>query len=197
MNFYVIDHQPLMALGLARVLRNLKPYSQVIKLERVSQLHPAVVIHGEPHLIVFDLLVPGVKTADTLRALRRDYPHAAIVVFSDLVDEKLEQTCREAGADAFLNKTLRLIALHRHLRLSLVKRFPDEANRLRPKPLRITGRQVQLLHTIEYGMSNVDIAQALCLSPHTVKVHLWRLFHRFEVRNRLQLIRYAHENGLF
>ena len=67
MNFYVIDPHPLMAQGLARVLRNLKPYAQVITLDRVSQLHPAVVVHGEPCLIVLDLLVPGVKPDVTLR----------------------------------------------------------------------------------------------------------------------------------
>ena len=197
MNFYVIDPYPLMAQGLARVLRNLKPYARVIPLERVSQLHAAVVMHGEPCLIVLDLLVPGVKADLTVKELRASYPKASIIVFSELMTSELEKICETSGADGFLHKNIKIAALHKQIRQTLVRRFPIEANQFRLKPLRMTGRQIQLLHTIEYGMSNIDIAEALSLSPHTVKVHLWRLFQRFEVRNRLQLVRYAHDNGLF
>lgn len=197
MNFYVIDHHPLMAQGLSRVLRNIRPYCQVVTMERVSQLHGAVVQHGEPHLIVFDLLVPGVKAEATITSLRAEYPEAAIVIFSELQTASLEAVCLNAGADAFMGKSMRLLNLHRRFQQVLAQKFPNEATQMRAKPLRMTSRQVQLLHTIEYGMSNADIAQSLSLSPHTVKVHLWRLFHRFDVRNRLQLVRYAHDNGLF
>ena len=62
--------------------------------------------------------------------------------------------------------------------------------------MRLTTRQLQLVLTVEAGLSNEAIAQALQLSPHTVKVHLWRLFRRFGVNNRLQLVRHAHQNGL-
>ena len=197
MNFYVIDHHPLMAQGLARILLNIRPHCKVISIERVSQLHSAVLLNGEPCLIVFDLLVPGVKPEATLTDLKREYPDAALVVFSDLATYSLEQACMAAGADAFMSKAVKLTQLHRQLRQVLIRKFPDQSAQLRLKPLRMTSRQVQLLHTIENGMSNADIAQSLCLSPHTVKVHLWRLFHRFDVRNRLQLVRYAHDNGLF
>lgn len=197
MNFYVIDHHPLMGQGLARVLRNVRPYSNVVTLERVSQLNATVVEHGPPQLIVLDILVPGVKTENTVAALRAEYEDAAIVLFSALHTPDLEKSWCAAGADAFLGKQMRLTNLHRRFRSILSKKFPDAAEQLRPKPLRMTPRQVQILHTIEYGMSNADIAESLNLSPHTVKVHLWRLFNRFEVHNRLQLVRYAHDHGLF
>lgn len=197
MRFYVIDHHPLMALGLTRLLRNLCPYSHITAVERMSLLQPAVVLGGEPHLIVFDLLVPGIKNPATLQELRAHYPHSVIVVFTELNAPDLEQNCIAAGADVVLSKGTKLLPLQRHLAKALAQRFPNDAAQVRSKPLRLTARQTQLLHTIEYGMSNADIASLLSLSPHTIKVHLWRMFQRFHVNNRLQLIRFAHDNGLF
>lgn len=197
MNFYLVDHHPLMSEGLARLLRNLRPRCQIVPLQRMSQLNAAVVIHGDPHLIVFDLLVPGVKAAETIAVLRQDHPSAAIVVFSNIRTDRLEHQCMEAGGDLFLTKNAKVSVIHRELRQVLTRRFPAEQAQLRVKPMRITSRQAQLLHTIEVGMSNADIARVLSLSPHTIKVHLWRLFQRFQVSNRLQLVRFAHENGLF
>ena len=43
--------------------------------------------------------------------------------------------------------------------------------------------------------SNRDIADKLAISEHTVKVHLWRLFRRLQVKNRSQAVHYARRHG--
>jgi len=45
-------------------------------------------------------------------------------------------------------------------------------------------------------MSNRDIAETLQISEHTVKVHLWRLFKRFNVKSRSQATHLARTHGL-
>jgi DNA-binding NarL/FixJ family response regulator len=39
---------------------------------------------------------------------------------------------------------------------------------------------------LDRGLSNRDIATELEISEHTVKVHLWRLFRRLNVKSRSQ-----------
>ena len=46
------------------------------------------------------------------------------------------------------------------------------------------------------GMSNREIAEALQISEHTVKVHLWRLFRRLNVKSRSQASHLARTAGL-
>jgi DNA-binding NarL/FixJ family response regulator len=53
-------------------------------------------------------------------------------------------------------------------------------------PTKLSKRQKQLLLLLDRGLSNRDIATELEISEHTVKVHLWRLFRRLNVKSRSQ-----------
>lgn len=196
MNIFIIDHHPLAAEALTRMLRNICPPAQIFSMERLSQLHPMTVVHGEANVIIVDLLVPGLKSGITLERLREDYPRATIVVFSGITGDRLAQDCLVAGADLFLYKGTKIQALYRQFSKVLQTQFPDHARQIRIKPLSLTARQMQLLFAIRNGATNSDMAQMLHLSPHTIKVHLWRLFQRFDVKSRTQLIRYASDHGL-
>ena len=55
-------------------------------------------------------------------------------------------------------------------------------------------RAVQLLEMLEQGWSNKQVADALNLSEHTVKVHFWRLFNRIGVTSRGQALRWWRDN---
>jgi DNA-binding NarL/FixJ family response regulator len=49
---------------------------------------------------------------------------------------------------------------------------------------------------LDRGLSNRDIAEELQISEHTVKVHLWRLFRRLNVKSRSQASHLARMRGL-
>ena len=70
---------------------------------------------------------------------------------------------------------------------------PEEAD---GAPTKLSKRQKQLILMLDQGLSNRDIAEALGISEHTVKVHLWRLFKRIGVNSRTQMLHYARVNGL-
>jgi DNA-binding NarL/FixJ family response regulator len=63
-------------------------------------------------------------------------------------------------------------------------------------PQKLSKRQKQLLIMLDKGMSNRDIADELKISEHTVKVHLWRLFRRMDVKSRSQASHLARLQGL-
>lgn len=59
----------------------------------------------------------------------------------------------------------------------------------------LTRREREILELVTTGASNNDIARSLCLSPHTIKTHLYNLFRKLDVDNRLQAANWAKENG--
>jgi DNA-binding NarL/FixJ family response regulator len=61
---------------------------------------------------------------------------------------------------------------------------------------KLSKRQKQLLILLDKGLSNRDIAEELKISEHTVKVHLWRLFRRLNVKSRSQASHLARTQGL-
>jgi DNA-binding CsgD family transcriptional regulator len=53
---------------------------------------------------------------------------------------------------------------------------------------KISKREEEVIHELCAGKSNKEIAQALFISLQTVKDHIYRVYQKTEVRNRVQLI---------
>lgn len=60
----------------------------------------------------------------------------------------------------------------------------------------ITARELQILRCLQTGSSNQEIAENLFISEYTVKSHLYQIFKKLSVRNRLQAIAWADQNLL-
>ncbi|MFC1788410.1 response regulator transcription factor [Thermodesulfobacteriota bacterium] len=59
---------------------------------------------------------------------------------------------------------------------------------------KLTERQIEILALIAVGATNDEIADRLCISPHTVKTHLYKIFKKINVPNRVQAALWAAKN---
>ena len=51
---------------------------------------------------------------------------------------------------------------------------------------KLTERQTEILALVAVGATNEEIADQLCISPYTVKTHLYKIFRKINVPNRIQ-----------
>jgi LuxR family transcriptional regulator, positive regulator of biofilm formation len=58
----------------------------------------------------------------------------------------------------------------------------------------LTERQTEILAMVAVGFTNEEIADSLCISPHTVKSHLYKIFKKINVPNRVQASLWAAKN---
>ena len=58
----------------------------------------------------------------------------------------------------------------------------------------LTSREVDVLVAIKQGRSNEMIAEELCISPHTVKTHVYRIFKKIKVSSRLQAANWSSQH---
>jgi DNA-binding NarL/FixJ family response regulator len=105
MSLFVIDDHPLVRQAIGMLLRRLRPTSVVVELEKFSELPAAIIKHGTPELFVLDLLLPGVKGTSAVHDTKAMYPEVPLVVLSAMPAGEAEETCIEAGADLYIEKS--------------------------------------------------------------------------------------------
>jgi LuxR family transcriptional regulator, positive regulator of biofilm formation len=49
----------------------------------------------------------------------------------------------------------------------------------------LTMREREVLYLVATGLTNMDIAKRLCISPHSVKTHTYNIYKKINVSNRL------------
>jgi DNA-binding CsgD family transcriptional regulator len=52
---------------------------------------------------------------------------------------------------------------------------------------KISNREQEIIHLILEGLSNSDIEKRLYISPHTVKNHIYNIYQKLGVKNRVQI----------
>jgi len=119
-----------------------------------------------------------------------------------------------AGASGFLLKggqpsellsAIRLVAAGESLLApSITKRLiaayvaqPEQAETVTPEGLdELSPRELEVLGLVARGSTNREIADALFLSPLTVKTHVSRILTKLRARDRVQLVVIAYQAGL-
>ncbi len=59
--------------------------------------------------------------------------------------------------------------------------------------IQLTSREREILKMIKEGMSNSAVSESLCLSEHTVKSHLYNIYKKIGVRNRMEASNWARD----
>ena len=195
MSLYIIDDHPLVRQAIAMLLRRMRPASKVIELEKFSELQAAIIKNGDPELFVLDLLLPGVKGTSAVREVKTMYGEIPLVVISSMPAGEAEETCIEAGADLYLEKSTPAAEISSAIQ-GLFAAEGGEEESVVVGETKLSKRQKQLIVMLDRGLSNRDIAAELDISEHTVKVHLWRLFRRLDVKSRTQTLHFARQHGL-
>ena len=195
MSMYIIDDHPLVRQAIAMLLRRMRPASKVIELEKFSELQAAIIKNGDPELFVLDLLLPGVKGTSAVKEIKTMYATVPLAVISSMPAGEAEETCIEAGADIYIEKSTPANEISSAIQGLFAAENGDEEVVVVGET-KLSKRQKQLIVMLDRGLSNRDIAAELEISEHTVKVHLWRLFRRLDVKSRTQTLHFARMNGL-
>jgi DNA-binding NarL/FixJ family response regulator len=184
MSIFVIDDHPLMREAIGGLIRRLRPSAKVVEIERMSNIAKMVAEHGEAELVCLDLKMPDTNGVSAVREIRQLMPDTVIVVVSASSASDYAELTREVGADAYVEKSAGAQEIGRVLREYFTDEVEDGSAPV--VPTKLSKRQKQLLLLLDRGLSNRDIATELEISEHTVKVHLWRLFRRLNVKSRSQ-----------
>ncbi len=151
-----------------------------------------------PDVILLDLRLPDMLAPELIGVLRRILPEARIVIFTAYPDHPAVCAALEAGAcgivakDAARTDLAAVIvgAIHGEESSAVHRSVPNRARTM------VGRREYDVLRRVAIGETNQEIAEAMNLSPNTVKAYLRNLMQKLDARNRVEAISRAREAGL-
>jgi DNA-binding NarL/FixJ family response regulator len=211
----LVDDQPLLSLGFRLILEAQTDITVVG--EAGDGAHAVAMTRAlRPDVVLMDVRMPVLDgIAATERIVGQGTARVLVLTTFDL-DEYVYAALR-AGASGFLLKDVPpaelITAIHavaggqavvapvvtRRLLDRFIPHLPGPADGRGPGDElveRLTGRERETLDLVARGLSNAEIAAALTLSEATVKAHVGRLLTKLGLRDRVQIVVFAYENGL-
>ena len=205
----IVDDQPLMRAGFKSVL---EASGQVDVVGEAATGAEAIeqARRLDPDVVLMDVRMPDM---DGIEATRRMPQQKVLILTTFGLDEYIIEALR-AGASGFLLKdapvddllgAVRAVAAgDAQLSPAVTKRLLDQVARRLPAAVdrddalleELTTREREVLRLLAVGMSNAEIAEALVVSEATVKTHVSSVLGKLGLRDRVQAVIYAYENGL-
>ncbi|MCL2419267.1 MAG: response regulator transcription factor [Conexibacteraceae bacterium] len=167
-----------------------------------------------PDIVLMDLRMPRMDGIEATRLLRERMPEIGVIALTTYADDESVLGALRAGARGYLTKDassedIRAAILCvasgsatidpavQHLVVAALASGPAQTEAPLPTlPDELTPREAEVLVLIAEGLSNVEIAARLQVSPTTVKSHINHMFGKAGIRDRAQAVNYAYRTGL-
>lgn len=178
-------------------------------------------ITGELPALHKEIAAGGKRTVVLIDAMERDFERAlvelvslegwetysvAVALFNMMNGRSIERKAFMKGASGFFYRQDSLQTLLNGLdallhgeawiphRLLTEIAFNKRGSPGGPDSAALTKRELDVLALVGSGASNEQIGEKLCISPHTVKTHVYNVFKKLQVPNRLQAALWAEKN---
>lgn len=207
----VADDHRLFRQGLIGLMKTRRDLVEVVGEAATGSEAVRLAQYLRPDLVLMDITMPGGDGLHAARVIRQTLPDVAVVMLTaSELDEHLYEAVR-LGAAGYLLKNLDAeelfdllvgvargeAALTRAMAARLLKNVAQHAaHSAETGAEALTEREVEVLRLVARGASNPQIAETLCITVNTVKVHLRNILDKLRLDNRTQAAAYAVEAGL-
>jgi len=163
-----------------------------------------------PDILVLDISMPDLDGISVTRQLRAQHSELKILILTLHEDKALLREAIKSGASGYILKRAAESELISAIQIVMRGDMYVEPSMLRdliddqPRPTHknrdsldlLTPREIDVLKLIVQGYTNRQIGEELCISIRTVEGHRANLSDKLGTRSRVELVRYAREQGL-
>jgi len=206
----LVDDQTLVRMGF-RMLLDAEPGIRVVgeAADGIEALELATL--EKPDVVLMDVRMPGLDGIAATRELLRLSPESRVIILTTFDLDEYAFDGLRAGASGFLVKDTRPVELLAAVRAvangdaavssRVTRRMLDLFGSRLPGPAsgdldRLTPREREILVAIGEGLTNGEIGERFVLTESTVKTHVGRVLLKLDLRDRVQAVIFAYENGL-
>jgi DNA-binding NarL/FixJ family response regulator len=195
-----VEDHPIFREGLATIIES-QPDLELVA--QATNARDALVVFRThvPHITLMDLRLPDGTGVEVLRAIRREYPKARVIMLTSSESDGEIQQALKAGAAAYVLKStpraelfgaIRAVhAGHRYVATDVAARL---AKHIGEDDL--TERELQVLRLMQDGARNKQIADQLTIAETTVNFHIKNIVDKLQAKDRTHAVVIAIRRGL-
>lgn len=210
MKIVIADDHVLIREGLQRALTSLDDDIETVQacdrptlLEQLNQ-------HNDIKIILMDLFMPGANGFELLNYVCTTYAHIPVIVISGAEEPHNMRKAIDNGASGFIPKSASTEIMLSAIKLvsnggvyippdmlkPVKKNHVSMIDETRDAAVKLTRRQKEVLELMARGMSNKEVARALEISEHTIKIHVTAILKLLNAENRTEAVVMAHNAGI-
>ncbi len=203
---FLIDDHALVRLGLSKILSRFENIKILADFSSATEAL-ATLNQNQPDIVLCDISLPEMDGIEFTKKAKDKYPELKVIMLSSHKEEFYVLKSVEAKADGFLHKDVlenELIeAINRvHQGGSFYSQDISQiiinsfVNGDKPSIPQLSAREKEVLHFLVEGLSNKEIADKLYISSKTVDNHRANILKKLNLKNNVQLVRFAIEHKL-
>ena len=158
----------------------------------------------QPDILLLDIQMPGKSGIELAGIVHKKYPAVKMIALTNIeilyqVKKMMRQGCmgymlKDVDADTLFSAIHKVYngeqVIHDKIKPQINRSFfSNNSNQL------ITQREIEVIQLIAEEYTTNEIADKLCLSPHTIENHRNRILLKLDVKNTAGLVKKAMENG--
>jgi DNA-binding NarL/FixJ family response regulator len=210
----VVDDQALVRAGFRMILENADDMEVVGEAGDGAEAATAA-MERQPDVVLMDVRMPEVDGVEATRRICAQDERIRVLILTTFDLDEYVYAALHAGASGFLLKdtlapdlltAIRVVArgdavVAPSVTRRLLNRYIGATPAVAPTaPLvpvtTVTDREREVLTLVAQGLTNAEIAGRLYLSEGTVKTHVHRILTKLSLRDRIQAVIYAYEQGI-
>jgi len=204
----IVDDHTVVRKGL-RTLLDSEPGMEVVgeAANGDQALHRARSL--SPDVVLMDLVMPGKDGIQAIRDIRAEMPDIRILVLTSFGEDSRIVSAVQAGAlgyilkdtspaellDAIRDVSRGRPSMHPAVTMALLSELRHETSDNASEEA-LSPREVEILKLVAQGLTNLEIAQRLCIAERTVSTHVSNILGKLQLDNRTQAALYALRQGL-
>lgn len=152
-------------------------------------------------IVLSDIGLPGVSGIEGTLMIRKKAPECQVLMLTVFDDTDNIFKALRSGASGYVSKQIPLSGIKEavqtiynggaYMSPGIARKVTDFFNPVKTSRLHqpLTPREAQVVHAIEQGLPNKEIARTMNISPETVKSHIKHIYLKLEINNRMDIVR--------
>jgi len=163
-----------------------------------------------PDILLLDINLPGLSGIQIAKIITKEYPKIKIIFLSANTDESSLNEAIKAGGKGYFSKDIeeqeffkglnKIIAGENYyskgIQPALFGAYSKQAVETDYKNEILTQREIEVIKLFAEGLSFKEIANKLIISTRTVETHKKNILAKLELKNTVDLVKYAILNGI-